>query len=115
MYKYFVIAVLVLLNTDIAYASNMGAMSYIFNIMFTSALLGIESLVVLVLYLFKMFKKSAKVRNVFNSITLILYVLSVVNLGAFGGDDLFYMILLLFGCGALAIILPNLKIKNQET
>ena len=114
MYKFFTLAVFILLNIDIAYASNMGGMDKVFNLFFISVLLGGESFLVLILFILKKFKKS-KYRKLFNIITIILYVFSALNLGPLTGDDLIYMFLLLFACGALAIILPNIKTKNNET
>jgi len=114
MYKYLIIIILVLLKIDNAYASNMGAMNNVFNIILISALLGIESFIILVLFLLKMFK-NAIIRKMINIVTIILFAFGVFNLGSLAGVDMFYLLLLLLGCGALAIILPNIKIKNFDT
>jgi len=89
-------------------------MGQVIDLYFISALLSVESILALVFYFLKLFKKS-KYRIFFNIFTSILYVISILNLGGLAGKDMNYMLLLLLGCGALAIILPNIKIKNNET
>lgn len=104
-----------------ALASNFGGFDEAISIFFISAFLALESLVALVLFFFKKFK-SLVLRNSFNGLTIILFLLGLAALLSFVasrgtglGEDEVSLLLLLVLCGFIAGFLPNYQYNKNAT